>query len=146
MKRHLPKILGLAGLALLVLSVFLANESFHLVTDGKQVEGTVMRVQLGSDGSGDRYSGIMYYAVIRFQTESGQDIEVRCHMSNKPLYRQGEQVMVVYDPDAPEKAKIGSFGVLWATPLFTAATGISLLGFSVGFAIRRRRYRIPGTV
>jgi len=139
MGRKLTTIFGSAGLAALALSAVLFAQSWHLVGSGRQAEGTVNRVQLDSIyGGGGRGSGIMYYAFVRFRTESGEAIEFRSHQSNKPLYRKGQRVPVAYDPAFPEKARIASFGVLWAAPLFAAAAGIVLIVFAIGYAARPR--------
>jgi len=139
MRWNLPTILGSAGLAALVLSAVLFAQSWHLETYGLRAEGTVNRVLLGSiHGGGGRGSGTMYFAFVRFQTESGEAIEFRSNQSNKPLYRKGQRVPVAYDPAFPEKARIASFGVLWSAPLFTAVAGIGLIGFAAAFAARPR--------
>jgi hypothetical protein len=84
----------------------------------------------------------MWYAFIRFQTESGEYIEFRSNAGNKPLYQKGEQVIVLYDPDAPETAQINSFGVIWATPVFAAVIGLGLLGVWARLSITRSRARV----
>jgi len=138
--RNLPGILGLAGLALLASSILLANESLYLVTDGKRAEGTVMRAQLGSDGSGDRYSGIVYQAVIQFQTESGEDTEFRSQKSNKPLYRWGSRSWCWSTMPMLRKRPGSLVSVPYGPlPWSLRSWGGGVLGSSVGFAIRRRR-------
>lgn len=134
---NLPTILGSAGLAALALSAVLFTQSWHLASYGLRAEGTVNRVLLDSiHGGGGRGSGIMYYAFVRFRTESGEDIEFRSNASNKPHYQKGQRVPVAYDPLFPERARVATFGVLWAAPLFAAIAGLGLIGFAVGFAAR----------
>lgn len=133
---NLISFLYAAALVLLILSAWLFGKSLNLTTGGRQADGTVLRVEQGYTGS-KRYSGIEYYAIIRFETASGAIVDFRSHGNKEPLYKRGERLAVVYDPKAPHKAQVDSFGVLWAAPVFAAAAGIGFMFLGIGIWIVR---------
>ena len=68
-------------------------------------------------------------AVIEFNTRSRL---VRFNSSGGENYSKGSQLIVIYNPESPEEAKIKSFINIWAWPLFIGLAG--LITFSVGVA------------
>lgn len=155
--RNSPRLLIWAGVAVLAVSAWLFHQSLSLTANGLGADGTVVRLAQGTPLSGDprdnpvarlmqkntgagKYrADAAYYAVIRFRTESGEEFEFRTHGNNRPLYRLGERVPVIYDPEMPETAQVYSFGVLWAAPLATALIGLGLVGFGLHRSKTRTR-------
>jgi len=77
-----------------------------------------------------------FYPVVRFQV-AGKEVEFRSNVgSNRPGYRAGQQVPVVYEPGQPEAAKIRSFFQLWTLPLALASIGAIVAIVAAGFAFR----------
>jgi len=82
--------------------------------------------------------------VVRFTTAGGETIEFQSRSSNPPAYARGEQVTVLYLPEAPHDARIQGFFSLWGLPLVFGSVGSVFLLMGGGFALsglltRRRR-------
>ncbi len=79
-----------------------------------------------------------FYPVVRFQSAAGAQVEFRSNVgSNRPGYRTGQQVPVVYEAARPEGAKIRSFFQLWALPLVLGLIGAIVSIVAAGFAFFR---------
>lgn len=119
---------GLPGLGFLIGGVFAFTSTQNFLDQSVSANGTVIDLGL-------RYSGNsrVYYPIIKFTDESGQEIEFRSSFgSNPPAYQVGEKVSILYIPDNPDQARISSFISLWfLTLLFlgmgTIFTGIGLI-------------------
>ena len=87
-----------------------------------------------TDNDGFRTTDTMFRPVVRFSTESGEQIEFASGVStNPPSYRKGGQVPVAYDPSDPQKAKIKSFWLVWGFAVVAAGIGgVGLLMACVG--------------
>ncbi len=87
---------------------------------------------------GGRVTSVTYfYPVVRFQTAAGAQVEFRSSVgSNRPGYRSGQQVAVVYEAARPEAARIRSFFQLWTLPLALASIGAIVSIVAAGFAFR----------
>ena len=56
----------------------------------------------------------IHYAMIRYQTREGTEIRFRGPSRDGPVdLEQGDEVEVLYYPEAPEKARVNSFMGLW---------------------------------
>lgn len=137
--RNLPLYSTLAGIASLALGVWLFVDSWSLAVRGVQAEGSVVRVEERFERCGSDCGGIFYYPIVRFRPAVGEEVEFRGHRNRQSLYRRDSQVSVLYDPEAPTVARIGTFGVLWAPPLVLGGLGLGLLAFGIGLWIARDR-------
>ena len=73
------------------------------------------------ESSGRRRSG-SFYPRVRYRTMSGQDFVIISNTGSRPpSFRVGERVQILYSPDNPTRARIDSFGSLWALPLVLGA-------------------------
>jgi translation initiation factor IF-1 len=56
----------------------------------------------------------IYYAVVRYETETGEEIRFRGPSKDGPVrLKTGDKVDVLYYPDDPQKARVDSFMGLW---------------------------------
>jgi len=87
---------------------------------------------------GERMTTVTYfYPVVRFQTAAGAQVEFRSNLgSNRPGYRTGQQVPVVYEAARPEAARIRSFFQLWTLPLALGLIGAIVSVVAVGMIFK----------
>lgn len=74
--------------------------------DGGQAQGEVLSLTSRCDDEGCTYA-----PVVRFELQNGRTITFESiYSSSPPAYEVGEQVTVLYPPEAPEKAEIKGGG------------------------------------
>ncbi|MGW0590643.1 DUF3592 domain-containing protein [Streptosporangium sp. NPDC002607] len=72
---------------------------------GVRVPGVVVGLRRSSGGNR------LYYPTLQFQTVQGSVVEAASDLgSNPPQVRPGQQVMVVYDPERPQRARLDGVG------------------------------------
>lgn len=122
--------LGLAGWLYIRARTFLEGA----VTTVGIVTEVLREESVQTDNDGFRTTDTMFRPVVRFSTESGEQIEFASGVStNPPSYRKGGQVPVAYDPSDPQKAKIKSFWLVWGFAVVAAGIGgVGLLMACVG--------------
>ncbi|MEU0479336.1 DUF3592 domain-containing protein [Streptosporangium sp. NPDC006013] len=75
---------------------------------GVRVPGVVVGLRWSSSNGND--SGV-YYPTLQFQTVQGPVVETESDLGSNPSpVRPGQQVMVVYDPERPQRARLDSVG------------------------------------
>jgi hypothetical protein len=82
--------------------------------------------------------GWLYYPVVEFEAASGQKARFESEVGSNPAgYSAGQQVKVLYQPDAPEKAEIDSFTSLYYYPgcLLVMGVGFTLIGSCLAAAM-----------
>ena len=81
----------------------------------------------------DDEDGIYYKPKIKFTTTTGRIVSfISLSGSNPPAYSEGQKIPILYDPKAPENAKIKSFFAIWFGPLLVTILGLifSAIGIS----------------
>lgn len=142
--KFLPIFFGIVGIVLLGVSGWLTVGSLDFKANAAQAEGTVVRLQSEYSRDSEGRGRYMYYPIVQFGTEAGEDIEFRGSVgSSSPSYRRGERVTVLYFPQAPQDAKIDSIGGLWVGPLITGGAGLVFTLVAGGFwFVRARRAKL----
>jgi hypothetical protein len=98
----------------------------------QRTEGTVIRMVAPDGGDGSK-------PVVQYQVD-GETYECEGSISSSPpAYSVGQKVSVLYRPDEPQKALIGSFVDRWLLPLVFGGAG-SLFA-AIGFALLIHRWR-----
>jgi hypothetical protein len=114
------------GLLVVLLAATQASRSMKFATAGVSAEGTVVQ-QIFKSGRRPRVRPI-----VRFTTQAGISIDFTSSASSRyPSYQEGQKVDVVYLPDAPARAEIDSFGVLWGGPLLMSLAGLAFAATGV---------------
>jgi len=138
-------VLLLIDLGLLGGAAFLVIDTRGDIARADRADGTVVALigEQGSDG------GTVYYPRVRYVTRSGNPMEFTGSVgSSPPAFDVGEIVGVLYDPAAPEAARIDSFFQLWLAPLILGGIGLMLaaVGGGAALAVLRARGRLeePG--
>ena len=126
---------GSIVLAVAALSFLHTRQFVHSSSAG---DGVVIE-NVWRESSG-RSRGGSYYPRVRFRTGSGQDfVIISSTGSSPPSFRVGERVQVLYSPDNPTRARIDSFGSLWALPLIFGCIGLVFCSVGIGPLLWQRR-------
>jgi len=80
----------------------------------KRVPGTV--IEIVTNVNSDGYVSYALKVVFREDTTNRRREFISSWSSNPPAYNEDERITVFYDPQNPEKAEIGDFRNLFATP------------------------------
>ncbi|MEV4380447.1 DUF3592 domain-containing protein [Streptosporangium sp. NPDC049644] len=92
---------------------------------GVRVPGVVVGLRWSSTNGND--SGV-YYPTLRFQTVQGSVVETESDLGSNPSpVHPGQQVMVAYDPERPQRARldgVGGKGVLHGVLFLTVGAVI----------------------
>jgi hypothetical protein len=142
--KNAPVVIGLifAGLGLLavVIALVAGANSWLLVMDAKETEGTVIRLV----PTGERRGGLA--PLFRYQAE-GQVFEVQSSVSSSPpAYAVGEKVKILYYPDRPADGRPHEFMELWFFPILVGGFGsvFLLVGLMVIMTRARVNRPLPG--
>ena len=123
---------GFISLTALAIGIISYIRTRKFLASAIETRGIV--VQSVFKSSGDDGSGSMYSPKIRFTDRMGKEFEFTENWSsNRPDFKIGEEVIVLYDPARPQKARRGGkkwkfFFVAWLVGgLGILFTGILLL-------------------
>ena len=132
-----PWVFGLIGLGMLVGACLLFLNTRAFVAGASTAQGQVVDLLRSRSSDSETYK-----PVVTFTTADGRQVEFTSSMgSNPPAFRRGEQVTVLYHPQAPEEARIGSFFSLWGLELILGGMGafFALIGWGILVYQWRRR-------
>ncbi len=94
--------------------VYAGYQSWQLGANGQTATAIVVRMDEQSDSEG----GCCTYVPVMEYTVDGQTYTMRGNTaSDPPQYRVGEEVPILYDPAAPDKAQINRWSERWLMPL-----------------------------
>jgi uncharacterized protein DUF3592 len=111
--------LGIAAVSAVSTSRTLSRE--------KSASGRVVDLVAHKDQAGQ----VFYFPVVEFYLpdESRQTVQLS-EGSTSPEYTTGEAVIILYDPEQPNTARIKSFGstlLMWIVPIITGVVGLAFL-------------------
>jgi len=128
--RRWAPFLALVGADLLGLSVYLGFALVRLEASGMRAPGVVRSLELSSAGS----DSPTYYPQVSFKTQYGIDSHFKDRVGrNPPAYHPGDQVTVLYLPNAPAGAIIdhGMWNWLPSVAVFLFGALLSLAGIQL---------------
>ena len=112
------------GVGLLVGCFFAFVRTQRFLASAREAQAEVVALQQRV-GSGNERS---YYPVLRFRTQEGSTKEVVSNVgSNPPRYKEGDSVVVLYDPAQPDNVRIHTAFNVWVFPIILGAIGIIFL-------------------
>jgi hypothetical protein len=124
----------LIGFAVVISGIFAILKVRRQLANSAKAVGRV--VSFGKI-SGQR--GYLYCPQVEFQIPTGQTFKFQSEVgSQPPAYKIGQQVQVVYQIGAPNKAEIDSAMALWFVPGCMSLMGVAFLFLGVvmfGFGI-----------
>ncbi len=111
------------GAIALIIGLAFLFPSLSLVLGGVETEGVVVDLKAVSVGS---WSSGGNQPVVKFYDPDGTPITFTssAHVGWGFGPSRGEQVAIIYDPDDPTNAAIGSFMLLWLLPTAFLAAGL----------------------
>jgi hypothetical protein len=127
----------LAAFAAVAFSAARLYQSATLVADGVRTEGVVIRNDTVRCGEDDTET--CFRPVVRFTTPGGQAVVFGAHWSGRPKsHEAGDPVSVIYDPEAPDGARIDGFVTLWLMPFLGGVLGLGgIAGLLIFLRINR---------
>ena len=126
----------LVGLGLLGGTAFLVADTRSDIARADKADGTVVDLIGEQDSDGDT----MYYPRVRYVTRYGNPVEFTGSVGSSPAaFDVGESVGVLYDPAAPEEARIDTFFQLWFAPLILGGIGLVFAAIGGGGALAASR-------
>lgn len=143
LRAHWGKIACLAfGVGLAVGGSYYLWDQHRFAATAAHADGTI--VGLEESTSTDEDGGTTYCPVVRFVSERQQTVQFTAGECSYPAPRVGRTVEVLYDPDHPQRANLGTMGaVLMRWFLGSVFTVIGLLFatgavYSIAGAVSRR--------
>ena len=130
----------LAGLAMLVGTVFLYSSQSNFIASAKTAQGQVIDM-VRKESSDDGTTSYTYAPVVRFSDDRGLNQEfVNRNSSNPPSYSRGENVEVLYASENPGDAIIDDFWGRWGSVAILGGMGaiFSLVGGGISFWLIRQ--------
>ncbi|BCB17370.1 DUF3592 domain-containing protein [Bosea sp. ANAM02] len=107
-------VFGIVAVILATACYFTYSHNRKLLARADRADGTVIELRHGGGDS-------TYRPVVSFRTAGGRSVTFVTSWGTKPpAYRKGDQVSVLYDAAAPEKAEIEGFLSQWLGTLILA--------------------------
>jgi hypothetical protein len=136
-------IMLIVGVAMLAGAVYLYSNTRSFLAGAVHAQGTVVDLRRTESLDSHSNRSVSYYPVVQYAEAGGRKIEFTSDSgSNPPAYSRGDQVEVLYHPDAPEKARINGFMSLWFGTLIVGGLGVVFTAVGTAMVvvpIRRRR-------
>ena len=121
-KKALPfvGIFTFIGIALIVGSIFFGIRQYTFVQHASKTTGTVLRlVENRSDDGGSTYAPELTYTV-----DTNEYTFIASYGTNPPSHSIGEEVLIYYDPECPDQAKLGGFLPVYLVSLIMGGIGL----------------------
>lgn len=133
---QLNQIIGVVFAVLSMLFVAFGVRSFikrrAFLRISKAVDGTVVRIEEHTDSE----EGTSYTPIVQFTTSDGEVHEIEPDISTgSPRHRVGQRLLVRYDPQQPEKARITTSFYNWFAPLLMLAIAALCGGLGLVFLL-----------
>jgi hypothetical protein len=127
----------LAG-ALLLVALALAAQTLLFLQDAQAAEGTVTGYEVVENGAPFVGGGSdLYYPVVEFRTINRERMEFQADRgTHRRLYEIGGRVVVLYDPDNPERRRLDNVWGLWGGSFVfvIVAAVFGLVGLAVPYS------------
>ncbi|MBC7879169.1 MAG: DUF3592 domain-containing protein [Anaerolineales bacterium] len=116
------------ALPVLAIAVCMILYNLFVVLRWEKTTGTV----IGYKSSRSSKGGVIHAEVVEFQGPNGQTIQFteKAYLS-RFIFREGQTVKVLYNPDKPTSARVNKFTTLYLAPMILTIVGIGLTLFSL---------------
>lgn len=137
--------LGLMSLLFGTISIVFYQRTLSLLAGGTNTTGSVIRLEYTSS-VGNSNSG-SYYPVIRFKTESGEEMKLRSHYRcPPPEYRVGDTVKIIYNKDNPKDWSIEGWMDFYFLPsMFGAASAALAIANAIVITYKAFKPKVEST-
>lgn len=131
-------LMAFLGIIFIATGLYFIQDTRDFIARAAQAEGRVVRLEYDSGSGSDSDA---YYPVVSFSVPGRGGWEFRDRIgTNPPMYRQGEEVPVFYDPENPQKAMIdrGIFNLAFPGIFALVGAGLFIGALVVSSRTRRR--------
>jgi hypothetical protein len=126
------------GIVLAVVGIHLADRNRQCVERAVRTIGTVVSFEVTYSGERNEPA---YWPIIHYVGPGARPTQFRGDRgSNTPEVRVGQKVLVLYDPERPNDARLAGPVSVWTEPIAVGVTG-GLLALAGGGALLLRRLR-----
>jgi Protein of unknown function (DUF3592) len=132
-------VLGVGAGTFLLGAAIASMTTIPLMIRGRSTVGVVRSFVRVESGESDVPPAS--YPVIQFHTPDGKAHDFQSNLGSSQGI--GQQVEVLYDPEAPSRARVNSFRALWLGPALSGGVGLLLLGALVAFLRLRPSPDVP---
>lgn len=123
----------IVGVGLLLGFFFAFSRTRRFLASAQEARAEVVGVQ---ERVGTNHRDRVYYPVLRYRTQQGATKEVVSSVgSNPPRHKEGDSVVLLYDPANPDDVRIHSFLNVWVGPLVLGALGVILTLVGAGLTL-----------
>lgn len=124
----------IVGVGLLLGFFFAFSRTRRFLASAQEARAEVIGIKESIGSSRER----VYYPVLRYRTQQGATKEVVSSVgSNPPRYKEGDSVVVLYDPAQPGDVRIHSFFNVWVGPLVLGVLGVIMTLVGAGLTLYR---------
>jgi hypothetical protein len=116
--------------------VYALSTAYKLENSGSSTTGTVIEMEESSTNEG---GCCVYSPVIEFQANGQTYTFDGGNASDPPIYRVGETVPVIYDPNDPNTAQINKWSERWLFPIIIIPAMIFAALLTTFFLVRAWR-------
>ena len=133
------------GLVFIVVGGIFYYNTHTFLARSEATTGKVVRLIQGYSQSSNGGSSVLFYPVVRFETQTGDIIDFQSRIGSRPAHRIGDIVRVRYLKEDPHQARIDTFFQLWFLSLLFGGLGFffgmagSLMLLAVFRAVRREK-------
>lgn len=130
-----PLGIGLGGLVFFLIGIARLRNERAFARSATQAPGVVVGYQRRRmRGSRRRRSTVFDFPVVQYTTQAGQQIQFESRSATQPrAVREGQPVTVLYDPAAPQQARIASGCLQYGLPIFFILFGLAMAIFAALF-------------
>ncbi len=113
-----PLGIALGGLAFFIIGIIRLRSERAFARGATQAAGVVVGFQRRKlRRSSNMHSSLLDFPVVRYITQTGQQIEFESPSATQPrVVREGQAVTVLYDPATPQQARIASGCLQYGLP------------------------------
>ncbi|WP_343560151.1 DUF3592 domain-containing protein [Kiloniella sp. b19] len=138
----LPRLVRFAATLFFAFGFGWAIHTWSYLDDALRADGEVVDIVAieNTAKDSDKQRQTLYFPVVRFMTRDGRAINFQAGTgSQSPIHSAGDPVTILYNPEAPEDARLDDFASLWGPALAMAAMGAFALFLS--HLLQKRRDR-----
>lgn len=124
MRKLIGTIAVVVGAFVFIVGFILCWRTSIFMARAERANGTIVRLDQEIDGDGGR----SYRPIVCYTPAGRTEIEFRSTLVSSPSpFKVGDSVIVLYEPNAPERAEIKAFLPLWFPTLICVSLGIAFL-------------------
>ncbi len=131
------------GLALIGAGIYFAKVRMEFFKNTIPQEGVIVDITSRASSSGKNGKKTSYYPVITFKAKGGKSYTFSPETGTNTAfdYTIGEKIMIQYNEENPQMAKIDSFKERWGLPLALLVVGM-IITISMGITVYKIFYQI----